>query len=108
MLILFDHGTPAPLAPFLEGHTVKRAKQLGWQTLVNGELLTRAEDAGFDLLLTTDQNIQHQQNLTGRKIAIVVLGNPQWPVLRRYTDLVASKVNAARPGSFTLIEIPRE
>jgi hypothetical protein len=47
--------------------------------LTNGELLTAAEEAGFDVLLTTDKNIQYQQNLTGRRIAIVVLGNPQQP-----------------------------
>ena len=55
MLILFDHGTPAPLAPFLTEHTVSKTKDLGWDTLTNGELLKVAEEAGFELLLTTDK-----------------------------------------------------
>jgi hypothetical protein len=53
MLILFDHGTPAPLSIFLTGHTVKKAKDMGWDTLSNGDLLKAAEEAGFEILLTT-------------------------------------------------------
>jgi hypothetical protein len=77
MRILFDHGTPAPLRASLVGHSVTRTQDLGWDRFNNGELLTAAEHAGFDLLLTTDKNIRYQQNLTERKIAIVVLGNSQ-------------------------------
>jgi hypothetical protein len=106
MLILFDHGTPAPLRSFLAGHAVKRTQDMGWDTLRNGELLDVAEKAGIEVLLTTDKNIRYQQNLTGRKIAIVVLGNPQWPVLRRHVDRVVAAVNAATPGSYTEVDIP--
>jgi hypothetical protein len=80
MRILFDHGTPAPLIPFLEGHAVTRAKQAGRDRLVNGELLSAAETAGFELLVTPDNNMRYQQNLKRRSIAIIVLGNAQWPV----------------------------
>ena len=106
MLILFDHGTPAPLAPFLTEHTVRKTKDLGWDTLTNGELLKVAEEAGFELLLTTDKNIRYQQNFTGRKIAILVLANPRWPVVRRYVQRVVSAVNAALAGTYTEVEIP--
>ena len=106
MLILFDHGTPTPLRSSLVGHAVKRTQDMGWDTLNNGELLDAAEKAGIEILLTTDKNIRYQQNLTGRKIAIVVLGNPQWPVLRRRVDRVVAAVNAATPGSYTEVDIP--
>ena len=76
MLILFDHVTPGGIARFLPGHTVIKAKDRGWDTLTNGELLSEAERAGFDVLLTADKNIRFQQNLAGRKIAIVVLSTP--------------------------------
>jgi hypothetical protein len=66
MRILFDHGTPAPLIPFLEGHAVTKAKDRGWDTLTNGDLLAEAEGAGFDVLLTGDQNMAAQQNLKSR------------------------------------------
>ena len=106
MLILFDHGAPAPLRPFLEGHAVTKAKDAGWDRLVNGELLDAAEAAGFDMLLTTDKNMRYQQNLTGRKLAIVVLGNSQWRIARRYVARIVSAVNAATPGSYTEVDIP--
>jgi hypothetical protein len=86
MLILFDNGTPAPLRYVLTGHVVVEAIERGWDRLVNGELIRAAEAAGFEVLLTTDKNMRYQQNLTGRKIAFVVIGNQQWPTLRRYAD----------------------
>jgi hypothetical protein len=106
MLVLFDQGTPVPIRPFLREHTVQTAAQRGWDTLKNGELLKAAEDAGFDVLVTPDKNIRYQQNLTVRKIAIVVLGNPQWPVLRLHVDRVVEAVSAAKPGSYTEVDIP--
>jgi hypothetical protein len=110
MLVLFDQGTPVPIRPFLKEHTVQTAAERGWDTrwdtLENGELLKAAEAAGFDVLVTPDKNIRDQQNLTLRTIALVVLGNPQWPVLRLHDERVVAAVNAARPGSYTEVEIP--
>jgi len=106
MLILFDHSTPAPLRHALKGHRVVEAVDRGWEMLVNGALLHAAEAAGFELLLTADKNLRYQQNLTGRRIAIVVLGNAQWPVLRRYVERVVVAVDGATPGSLTEVEIP--
>jgi hypothetical protein len=106
MLILFDQGTPSPLATFLEGHTIKNAKDLGWDALSNGELLKAAEDSGFQLVLTTDKNIRYQQNLAERTIAIVVLGHARWPIVRLHVERVVAAVNAATPGSYTEVEIP--
>jgi hypothetical protein len=71
--ILFDQGTPAPLRHLLAPHIVATAYEVGWSTMQNGELISAAEDAGYDLLLTTDTNLKYQQNLTGRQLAIVVL-----------------------------------
>lgn len=106
MLILFDQGTPVPIRSFLQGHTVKTAAEQGWSTLENGELLRMAEAAGFELLLTTDKNLVHQQNLQGRSIAILVLGNAQWPELRPHIQIVVAAVNAVTPGSYFLVELP--
>jgi hypothetical protein len=106
MLVLFDHGTPRSIASFLVRHTVTQARARGWDRLSNGKLLEAAEEAGFDVLLTTDKNIRYQQNLEGRRIAIVVLGNPQRPAVHRHMDSVVAAVNAATPGSYTEVEIP--
>ena len=106
MLILFDHGTPAPLRSFLKEHTVQTTAERGWDTLEKGELLKTAEAAGVNSLVTLDKNIRYQQNLTLRTIALAVLGNPQWPILRLHVERVVAAVNAARPGSYTEVEIP--
>jgi hypothetical protein len=106
MLILFDNGTPAPLRYALRGHVVVEALERGWDRLVNGELIAAAEVAGFDILLTTDKNIRYQQNLEGRKIAFVVVGNQQWPILRHYVERVVAAVDVATPGSYFEVEIP--
>ena len=106
MLILFDHVTPSGIARFLPAHTVTKAKDRGWDTLTNGELLAEAEHAGFDVLLTADKNMRSQQNLRGRKIAIVVLSTPQWPVVRLHRDRIAAAVNAVKPGSQSEVQLP--
>ena len=90
MRILFDHGTPSGIARSLAGHEVTEAIERGCDRVSNGELLTKAEAAGFELLLTTDKRIRYQQNLKGRKIAIVVLGNPAWRIVRMYLDRIAT------------------
>lgn len=99
MRILFDHNTPYDLARRLEGHTVAKAKEHGWDRLTNGQLLAAAEQAGFDLLLTADKNMSYQQNLSGRKIALVVPGNSPWPLVRLYIAEIVAAVNAATTGS---------
>jgi hypothetical protein len=106
MRILFDHGTPAPLISFLAGHTVMKAKSAGWDRLVNGELLSAAEEAGFEILITTDKRIKFQQNLARRKIAIIALGNAQSPVLRQYVERVVYAVEAATARSYIEVDVP--
>ena len=108
MKILFDDGTPNPLARSLIGHQVAFARQIGWHELKNGELLRQAEDAGYELLLTTDKNMRYQQNLSKRRIAIVVLGNQQWPDVKLHLDRIAQTVNTAIPGSYAEVEIPHK
>ena len=106
MLILFDQATPVPIRPYLAGHTVRTAYEQGWDKLKNGELLKAAEEAGFELFVTTDKNIRHQQNLTSLRIAIMVLGQQQWPNVRPHIHQIIEAVNRALPGSFTEVEMP--
>jgi hypothetical protein len=106
MKILFDNGTPKPIARCLIGHEITYARQIGWHELENGELIQKAEEAGYEVLLSTDKNIRYQQNLSSRKIALVVLGNQQWPAVRLHLDRIAAAVEAATPGSYTEVDIP--
>ena len=103
MRILFDQGTPAPLRDHLPGHSVETAYEKGWSSLRNGELLIKAE-AEFDLLITTDRNLRHQQNLPTRKLAIVVLPTTSWPRLERMAREIAAAVNSLQSGQY--LELP--
>ena len=107
MIILFDHGTPKGLARALPGHTIITAQARGWDKLNNGALLNAAEEAAVDLLLTTDGRIRYQQNLSGRRIALVVLtGTTKWSRVRLHLERVAVAVNAATPSSYIEVDIP--
>ena len=81
---------------------------MGGEELENGELLSEAEAAGFEVLVTTDKNISYQQNLADRKIAIVVLGQGRWSLIKRCVPQIVAAVNAATPGSFAEVDIPYE
>jgi len=104
--ILFDQGTPAPLRHGLSQHTVETAYERGWSLLRNGELLQAAEAAGFEIFVTTDMNLQHQQNLTERRIAIVVLSTTSWPRIRAATERVARAVEQSVTDRFVEVQIP--
>lgn len=105
MLVLFDQGAPVGIARLLKQHTVETARERGWSTLKNGDLLRVAEEAGFDVLLTTDKNLAHQQNLSAHKIAIVVLGTTRRSVVQQMSEQIVSTLDAAKPGSYSIIDI---
>jgi hypothetical protein len=105
--ILFDHGAPKGLARAFPGYTVHTAQEKGWDTLNNGALLDAAEEAGFDLLLTTDGRIRYQQNLRARRIALVVLtGSTKWSRVRQHSERIAAAIASAAPGSYAEVAIP--
>ena len=104
MKILFDHGTPAPLRRDLHGHSVDTAAEKGWDLLVNGELIDRAEQEGYEVLITTDQSMKHQQNLLGRRLAIVILLSTSWPYVQPSIDEIRATIDGIEPGEFREIQ----
>ncbi|MEQ1858524.1 MAG: hypothetical protein ABMA13_01160 [Chthoniobacteraceae bacterium] len=100
MRILFDQGAPVPLRQWLSAHEVETAWQRGWSELSNGDLLAAAEAADFDLLITTDRNLRYQQDLSARRIAILVLMIANWPRLEPRATEVAAVVDSIRPGEY--------
>jgi hypothetical protein len=106
MKILFDQGTPVAIRNALQDHFVRTANEQGWSTLLNGELLRVAEEAGFEVLLTTDASLPHQQNLKGRKLAVVVLGRNRWILIEPRMKEIVAAVNSTKPGTYSLVEIP--
>jgi hypothetical protein len=103
--VVFDQGTPAPLRKSLEGHSVSTAFEMGWNTLRNGDLIAEAERA-FDVLITTDRKLRHQQNLAGLRLAIVVLPTTSWPRIRRHTEAIAAALSTVRPGDYLEVVLP--
>lgn len=104
--MLFDQGTPAPLRQALLGHEVTTAHERGWSQLLNGALIEAAEGAGFEVFVTTDKNLKYQQNLAGRRLAIIVLMTTSWPRIRLNLAPVVAAVNLARSGSYIELEVP--
>ena len=74
--------------------------------LGNGELLAAAENARFDVFVTTDRNLRYQQNLSSRKISVIVLSTTSWLRIKPFSNVVLSAINEAKPNSFVEIEIP--
>lgn len=107
MKVLFDHNVPKQLRRALVGHEVRTAREMSWSRLSNGFLLRAAEDAGFDVMITGDQNMYYQQNLSGRKIALIVLSNNSWKVVRPAAERVAYAVNNAKETGFYTVHFDR-
>ncbi len=106
MRVLSDQGTSDPLRESLTQHDVSTAYERGWSKLRNGELLDAAEREGYAVLVTTDSNLKYQQNLTARRVGIVVVLSTSWPRIQRVISSVVAAINAGRPGSYTEVEIP--
>lgn len=105
MRILLDQGTPAPLRRALAAHEVATAYEMGWAALDNGELLKAAE-AAFEVFITTDRNLRYQQNLTGWRLAILVLPTTSWPKIRAHIAQVVAAVNDVSPGELRELTFP--
>jgi hypothetical protein len=106
MKILFDQGTPVGIRDALRAHTVRTAYEEGWSTLSNGDLLRVAEESDYDVLLTADTNLPHQQSLEGRRLAVVVLSRNRWLQIQSELGRIAEAIHAAEPGTYSFVEIP--
>ena len=104
MKIIFDQGVPVPLRRHLSEHLVNTAYELGWHNLDNGDLLDEVEAAGYEVLITTDKNIRHQQNLADRTFAVLVLPLPRWPAIELRAAEILDALNDMEPGA--IVELP--
>lgn len=107
MKVLFDVNAPAPLRRYLKGFEVVLAVELNWEGLENGELLDAAENAGFDVLVTCDQNLPYQQNFTDRKIAVVILSTNHWQRIRPEAARIATAVEFVQRGQVVRVEVAK-
>jgi predicted nuclease of predicted toxin-antitoxin system len=98
--VLLDHNVPKRMRIALSNHSVLTAKEMGWAELENGDLLSAAEGEGFELMVTCDQNLSYQQNLSKRRISLVVLNTNNWNVLQRNLRTVIEAVGALSREAF--------
>ena len=103
MKVLFDQGVPAPLRHHLSKHNVGTAYELGWSTLGNGDLLDEAEKAGYEVFVTTDKNIVHQQNLAKRRLAVLVLPSARWPNIQSNIPAILDALENLSPRDFVAL-----
>jgi predicted nuclease of predicted toxin-antitoxin system len=103
--VLVDECVPVKLVRLLTGHQFTTAQVRGWGSFKNGKLLALAE-AEFDLFLTCDRNLEYQQNLKGRKIAILLLSTNHWPTLKRHFSLAQAALDGIESGEFKSVVIP--
>ena len=103
MRVLFDQGTPVPLRRYLSHHSVATVFEKGWSTLQNGDLLRLADQEAFEILVTTDQNLKYQQNLTNHRLAVVILTTTSWLIIEKHVSKVITAIDIAKSSS--LVEV---
>ena len=105
--ILLDEGVPIGVRTLVTGFHVEAVAEIGWAGLTNGDLIQAAEEAGFEVMITCDQNIRHQQNLAGRRLALVVLTTNHWDTIRANSGGILPAVEQAMVGSFVIVQMPK-
>ena len=104
--ILLDQNAPFGLRHILTGYDVKTAYDMGWDAIANGRLLSAAEAASFAIMVTSDQNIAHQQNLSGRRLALVVLTTNHWLTVKSRAASVLEACDKAGEGTYSVVQFP--
>jgi predicted nuclease of predicted toxin-antitoxin system len=103
--VLLDENVPRNLAALLPNHEVTTVTDKGWSGLSNGELLDAAERESLDVFVTGDKTIQYEQNIAGRKLAVLSLSTNNWPIIKNYVDQIAAAINVAQSGSFSRVDV---
>ena len=105
--ILLDENLPTALSRLIVDHHVTPAFEMGWAGISNGDLIAAAEAEGFEVLITADQNIRYQQNLTGRRLILIVLCTNIWPIIRASPAPILAAIEQVKPGGYVTITLPR-
>jgi hypothetical protein len=105
--VLLDQNLAHDLRELLTGHAVTHARDMGWNRLENGALLAAAEEAGFDAFLTADKNLRYQQNLSRRRIAIVVVSTNHWPTMQAGSWRILAALEALSARGYAEVSLDR-
>lgn len=108
MKVLFDHCTPHGLRDYLPEHEVRTAQDEGLHRIRNGELIRKAIEKNYEVLVTADKRMRKQQEISGLPLRVVVLTRPNWPAVKSQVERIQAAVRDAKPGRFTTVTIPRK
>ena len=106
MKVLLDESVPVQVRSALTAHHVTTVSELGWKGRENGELLTAAEQAGFEVFILADKNLRYQQNMAGRNIALVELWTNHRPTLEKHFPLIEGSLIGIPPGEYRIVSKP--
>ncbi len=102
-----DENLPDDLRAALSAFDSSTVRYMGFAGLKNGELRDKAEAAGFDILITGDRSVIFEQNFRRRKIALISLTAPHWPLVKNHIPEIAEAISQARPGGFVRVDCGR-
>jgi hypothetical protein len=102
--VLLDENLDHALRTLLGQHEVLTVTYMGWAGLKNGELLKAAEDSGIEVFITGDQTLPYEQNLSGRRLAVIALSAIQLPIIKKNLSKVIDAIDSALPGSFQTVD----
>jgi len=105
MRVLLDENLPQKLRLHLGQHEVMTTAYRGWAGWSNGQLVSAADEAGFDVLITADQGLNYQQNLVGRKLALLVLSTNKNSLVLAGVAKILAAIDAIQPGGFIFVEL---
>jgi len=105
--IPLDEGVPIGVRDLLSAYQVESVPDIGLAGLTNGDLIRSAEADGFEVMVTCDQNMRCQQNLTGRRLAIIVLTTNHWDTIRTNSESVLPAIESSAPGSLSVVAMPK-
>ncbi len=103
MTVLLDESVPRVVKTLLSQFDIKTVQEMGWTGIKNGELIAKTEEK-FQILITADKNLRYQQNLSGRRLAIIVLPTNRVPEVTALLPAIVGAINTAATGMF--VEIP--
>ena len=103
MTVLLDESVPRVVKTRLSQFDIKTVQEMGWAGIKNGELIAKAEER-FQVLITADKNLRYQQNLSSRRLAIIILPTNRVPEVTALLPAIVDAINMAAAGLF--IEIP--
>ena len=103
--VLLDENLPQKLRLMMGDHQVVTTAYQGWAGKSNGALVAAAEGAGFDVLVTADQGLNYQQNMLGRKLALVVLSTNKNSLVMAKCAQISVAITAAEPGTFVVVDL---